>query len=628
MANTATSRELTRILTILIVVVVIAALYLAKIVLLPLALAILLAFLLSPLVSLLEKTKLPRMLAILLVLAAVFFLIALAAWSAGAQLVQIANELPHYRSNITAKVAEFHHTKDTGVSRAIDQVTRLGEEVGISPRDNRWVRPGSSPDRPLAVQEVASPTEGTLITLHGIAHRAIEALLVVVFAFFMLLEREDLRNRLIRLTGRGDLHRKTLALDEAYRRVSRYFMLLLTVNISYGAIVFLALYLIGLPHALLFGALTALLRFVPYIGAPIAALLPILLALAVFRGWQQGLEILGVFLFVEIMVANYVEPRLYGKHTGVSPLAILVAAVFWALIWGPVGLLLSVPLTVCMVVMGSHVPSLEFLNVLLGGEPVVLASAHYYQRLRAGDARGASEVLDVYLTDKPLEDMYDSVLIPALALAEQDRYDGKIDIATAGFIYRVTHEMVEEFGSREQRRRTASTSFRLIPPELETAKSSSGLDSSMEAPLDAQEILCIPARDEADEIAAAMLAQLLTYAGHRARFVSTQRVEAVVKEITDAVPDTIVLSALSPFAVADTRKMYKTLRSRRPHGRMLLGLWNCPEDEQRAAQEISQGEQERIYITLSGAAAEAGRISNSLRLAARENEPGLFLTQA
>ncbi len=451
-------------MTLAIAVVAVAVLYLAKVVVLPLALAILFAFLVAPIVKWLERIKVPRTPAIVLVILTVVVLVCAIGWGVATQLLQITNHLPAYRANITAKIAEFHNPKGTSFSHAAAEVERLGREVGLSHPSSSGAKPfSSSAERPVLVKEVSSPEGSTLSNLHGILRVLVETLLVVVFTFFLLLQREDLRNRLIRLTGRGELNLKTQAMDEASNRISRYFILLLTVNVSYGIVIFIALHFIGLPHAWLFGALTTLLRFIPYIGAPIAGLLPITLSLAVFPGWEQALIIFGIFLCVEIVTANYIEPRLYGGHTGVSPLAILVAAVFWTLIWGPIGLILSVPLTVCVVVVGGHVPTLKFLTVLLGDQPAMQPSAQYYQRLLADDEREASHVLDAYLKEKPLTELYDSVLIPALSLAEEDRHQNDLDEATASFIHQTTKELVEELGFRPDNRGRESPVLTEIP---------------------------------------------------------------------------------------------------------------------------------------------------------------------
>ncbi len=592
----------------LVTVVVIAALYLAKIVLLPLALAMLFTFLLAPVVTWLERIRIPRVLAILLVILAFGTAVGMVGWTVAGQLIEVTNHLPDYRENIANKIAVFHKTRDTRLTRAQHEVQHLGEQLGIAqPEGNaadahrRYERElGTSPQHPLNVREVGK-SPSPLDSLPGIFHPMAALLLVIVFTFFMLLQREDLRNRLIRLTGRGHLNLMTQAMDEAGNRVSRYFQLQLLVNICYGSIIFTGLHFIGLPHAMLWGALAGLLRFIPYIGAPIAALLPTLLSMAVFNGWEHTLIIMAMFFCVEVTTANFLEPHLYGKHTGLSSLAILVAAVFWTLIWGPIGLILSVPLTVCLVVVGAHVPNLEFLKVLLGDEPVMRPEAHYYQRLLANDEREASDVLEGYLKEKSLADLYDSVLIPALNLSEQDRHRNALDEATATFINQTTRELVEELGLRSEEHPTATA-----PTEIaQEGEQVSAGDRAPASSIHAMNIVCVPVRDGADEITTVMLAQLLERAGHFAQALSLGSVEEILAEIARAKPELVYLSALPPYAIAYSRGVYKKLHSQQPALKIVIGLWGYGGDALKAAKEISGGQQETLCTTLAQAVAQA-----------------------
>ncbi len=284
------------------------------------------------------------------------------------------------------------------------------------------------------LRDVVGPLTGILET----------AFIVVIFALFILLKREDLRNRLLRLAGSGQLNVMTQALDEASQRLGRYLLLQFLVNAGYGLLFGLGVYAIGIPHALLWGVVGGLLRFVPYVGTPIAALFPMTLALAVFPGWSQvGLTFL-LYLFLELIIANLIEPWLYGAHTGVSSLAILVAAVFWVMLWGPVGLILSTPLTVCLILMGRYVPQLDFLEILLGDEPVLSPHAHFYQRLLALDDDEARDIASRHLKENPIANLYDSVLIPALGLAERDRHMNVLDETRRKFIHQSTRELIEE----------------------------------------------------------------------------------------------------------------------------------------------------------------------------------------
>ena len=591
----------------LVTIVVIAALYLAKIVLLPLALAMLFTFLLAPVVNRLERIRIPRVLAILLVILAFGTGVGVVGWTVAGQLIEVTNHLPDYRWNIANKIAVFHKTRDTKLTRAQHEVQHLGEQLGIAQPDGnaadahrRYERElGTSPQHPLNVREVGK-SSSPLDSLPGIFHPMAALLLVIVFTFFMLLQREDLRNRLIRLTGRGHLNLMTQAMDEAGNRVSRYFQLQLLVNICYGSIIFTGLHFIGLPHAILWGALAGLLRFIPYIGAPIAALLPTLLSMAVFNGWEHTLIIMALFFCVEVTTANFLEPHLYGKHTGLSSLAILVAAVFWTLIWGPIGLILSVPLTVCLVVVGAHVPNLEFLKVLLGDQPVMRPEAHYYQRLLANDEREASEVLEGYLKEKSLADLYDSVVLPALSLSEQDRHRNALDEATATFINQTTRELVEELGLRSEEHPAAIASDETTQePEQVSA------DDQAPAAIDAMNIVCVPVRDDADEIAAVMLAQLLERAGHFAQALSLGSMEEILAEIARVKPGLVYLSALPPYAIAYSRGVYKKLRGQQPALKIVIGLWGYGGDALKAVREISGGQQDTLCITLAQAVAQA-----------------------
>lgn len=596
MTGSSPMRTLSRVSVVVVAVVAVAVLYFAKVVFLPLGFAILFAFLLAPLVSLLERIRLPRILAVITVILGFVIILGAIGWAVTLQLVDVAAELPTYRTNIADKMAAINRPGDTVFSRAGKEITRLDEQLGLADSSARTElsagrgRPlGSSPERPLHVEEVSRST-GRLDQLGGFVEPLVTAFLTVVFTFFVLLQREDLRNRLIRLTGHDHLNLMTQAMNDASQRISRYFSLQLMVNCSYGLVILLALHLVGLPHALLFGTLAALFRFVPYIGAPVAALLPAVLSLAVFHGWTKTLAILGIFFCLEVVTANFAEPRLYGKHTGLSSLAILIAATFWTLIWGPVGLILSVPLTVCLVVLGRHVPDLEFLMVMLGDQPPIPPAACFYQRLLARDDREAGQVLDSYIKDKTLEDLYDSVVIPALNMSERDRHQKDLDEETVEFIHQTTTELIEDFGLKEVTAPDEEAVDRPQPAE------------AINVP--AVKVLCVPVRDEADRIAATMLAQLLDGAGFRALVAPVTPSDQLLATVFAEKPDVVFLSGLPPFATARSRRIYRALRMRVPRLRIMIGLWNYLEDGPGTAQEISRGEEDHLSTTLAQAVAE------------------------
>jgi predicted PurR-regulated permease PerM len=593
MIRSNSSRALSQLLAVLVTVVLITVLYLAKTVILPLALAMLLTFVLAPVVTCLERIRLPRGVAIPVVLLAAGAILGSISWTVFVQLVEVTNALPSYTTNIQDKIQSFQQSKTGGFTRAQKELDNLSQQISdlslgftSDQRHGAAVQLGS-PTKPVSVREVGG-SQGRLDALSGVLGVIVSVILIVVFTFFMLLKREDLRNRLIRLTGHGHLQLMTQAMDDTSRRISRYLSLQSLVNTGYGLIVFIALHFIGLPHALLFGALAGLLRFIPYIGAPIGALLPTALSLAVFNGWTNTLLIMAIFFCLELVTANFLEPHVYGKHTGLSSLAILVAAIFWALIWGPIGLILSVPLTVCLVVLGAHVPSLQFLTVLLGDQPVMQPGAHYYQRLLANDQREASQVLESHLKDTSLEDLYDTVLIPALNLAEQDRHRNALDDSTVDFITQTTKDLVEEFSLREEDPRTLGI-VEVVP----------------------KKIACLPVRDDADEIVGVMLAQLLDRAGYTAIAIPIGSVSGMLAEAANAEPEIVCLSALPPYAISHARGIYRRLRMQQPKLQIIIGLWNYSEDPVKAATEISGGEQKLVCTTLAQTILQASLASGA-----------------
>jgi predicted PurR-regulated permease PerM len=580
MIRSNSSRVLSQLLAVVVTVVLITVLYLAKTVVLPLALAMLLTFVLAPLITGLERIRIPRIVAIPVVLLAAGLVLGSAGWTVFMQLVEVTEALPSYTTNIQDKIQSFQQSKTTNFTRAHREVDNLSKQISdlslVFTGDQGHAAPDlGSPSRPVSVREVGG-SQGRLDALSGVLGVTVSVVLVIVFTFFMLLKREDLRNRLIRLSGQGHLQLMTQAMDDTSRRVSRYLSLQSLVNTGFGLIVFVALHFIELPHALLWGVLAGLLRFIPYIGAPIGALLPTALSVAVFNGWTKTLLIMAIFFCLELVTANVLEPLVYGKHTGLSSLAILVAAIFWALIWGPIGLILSVPLTVCLVVVGAYVPSLQFLAVLLGDQPVMKPGAHYYQRLLANDQREASQVLEAHLKASSLEDLYDTVLIPALNLAEQDRHRNALDDSTVDFITQTTKDLVEEFSLREDDPRGVRI-----------------------AGIVSKKIACLPVRDDADEIVGIMLAQLLDRAGYATVAIPIGSVDRMLAETINAEPEVVCLSALPPYAISHARGIYRRLRMQKPKIKIIVGLWNYPEDPVKAASEISGGEQKLVCTTLA-----------------------------
>jgi predicted PurR-regulated permease PerM len=564
------------------IAVVVAALFLAKGVLVPLTLAVLLSFMLSPVCDWLERLRLRRIPSVLLTAFLGFSLLGVVAWMAVVQMTALAPKMPEYQANLQAKL----HAVNNYFITELSKVTRTTEDIGQNlPQAEQAQAPDGTDERPYSVHVLSLPmsplqllggTFGTLV--EGLGSAGIVILLVV----FFLVRREDLRDRFIRLVGKSQVTLTTNMLGDAAKRVSRFLSMLFLVNLTFGIAVGIGLYLIGVPNAILWGILAATLRFVPYIGTWIAAAAPICLAMAISTDWLAPILTLGLFVVLELFCANVLEPWLYGKGTGVSAVAVLVAAVFWTWLWGIVGLLLATPLTVCLLVIGKHVPQLSFLDILLGNEPVFEPKRRVYQRLLAGDQEEAAELVDDEVENRPLVEVYDTLLVPALALAETDRRRGELDEDRFKFILQSLKEMIHERGEGLQEAQAKEV--------IE--------DGNSPRPC----ILCLPARDEADEIAAMMLAQLL---GTGECLVQSVSFTAAASDLIDFVerrkPDVVCISATPPAAVMHARHLCKHVRGRFPKVPVVVGLWNTQGDLSKVKTRIGGGATTHVVTTLAEA---------------------------
>lgn len=541
-------------LSLLTLALITAALYFAREVLIPLALALLVSFILTPLVLRLQKMRLGRVPAVLIVVALVVALVAGLGWAMGRQLVDLAETLPKYEQNIRGKIASLRQGGSGALDKAKSTVEHLQQDLGVAPR----VPPPAPPPRlggksratpttaapvPVTVLEPPeSPIEVLRTTLFPLLGPLGTAGLVIVFVIFMLIQREDLRDRLLRLIGQGRLNTSTQALDEAAQRVSRYLLMQSLVNGGTGLAVGIGLYFIGVPNAILWGLLAAVLRFIPYAGPWIAASLPILISLAVFPGWEKPLLTVGLFLLIELVSNNVVEPLLYGSETGVSTIGILVAAVFWTWLWGPVGLLLATPLTVCMVVIGRYVPQFQFINVLLGDEPPLPLEAQVYHRLLAMDPIAVGAVMESSIKEKTVAEFYDAVLIPALILAERDRHRGELSPEREEFIDTTVRDWIEDLASK-------------------TIEDGS-LGEETAAGVQAGRLVCVPAHDAADELAGHMFAQLAVRGETPAVFEHDLPRGEVLRRLAEMGVEQVFISSLAPFAYTQAREVCRdsTLR--------------------------------------------------------------------
>jgi predicted PurR-regulated permease PerM len=570
-------------------VVTIAALYFGREVFIPMALALLLSFALGPPVLLLRNWHVNRVLAVIAVVVLAFAVILGAGAVIGSQLAQLAENLPEYHTNITEKI---HSLRDTTTSSGVvgrvtamlsdlgNEITKPREKVGRPTTNGPAVlAPGIQQQKPVPVEiRTSDPTPLQLVLqLAGpLLQPLATAGIVVVFVIFFLLQRQDLRDRFIRLAGARDLRRTTQALNDAARRLSRYLLIQTGINASLGVLVGTGLWFIGVPNPVLWGILTMLLRFVPYIGPVIAAAFPAALAVAVDPGWSMLFWVVGLFVVAEGITGQVIEPWLYGRSTGLSGVAVVVAAAFWTLLWGPVGLLLSTPLTMCLVVLGRHVEHLQFLEVLLGDQPVLAPEESFYQRMLADDPDEAAHQAEAFLKDKPLSVYYDEVVIKGLALAQLDVNRGALD-----HIHRVRIKEAVEWVIDDLSDHGDATAPTLEEGEPELASQPTILSPEELAPgWQGTAVLCVAGRGSLDEASAAMLAQLLEKRGIGARVVPFEEVSVANLFRLDVTGVQMAcLCYLEPGSFTNARYLVRRLRRRLPQAKIIDGFWTLTAQE-------------------------------------------------
>ena len=606
---------------VVLVFAIVAALYFARDILIPLAFALTLTFLLTPAVTFLEKLRLGRVLPVILAVLVSMTVAGWITWIIANQLVDVASQLPTYRQNIHAKIEVLRNRGKGALGRAADSAKDIGQELSrpdapaIAPtppvRNQRERNASKAPPTPVPVQIVQTRTNG-LADLPDLLKPFLAPLgragMVLIFAIFMLIKREDLRNRLLRLVGLGQMNMMTQALDDAAHRVSRYLMMQFLVDAGFGTLFGIGLYFIGVPNPVLWGVLAGILRIVPYVGTLVAAAMPVILSLAVFDGWLPPLLVFSLFAGLELIISNFVEPMLYGAHTGISSLALLVTAVFWTVLWGPAGLILSTPLTVCVVALGRYFPQLSFLHILLGDDEALEAEAQLYQRLLAMDQSEARTIVESFLKGRPLIELYDSVLIPALSLAEQDRHNGTLDTTHEDFLFLSINEMMAEFSEYHPV---------LGSPEKEDDDRGPGPTGDFNS-----RILCLPALDQADEITAAMLAQLLEQRGYVALSFphGTSPIEMVAL-LNPGQHDVICISALPPYAFAPARMICKQIRGRFPGITVVACVWGFTGDTEKAKARFERNQPDRLVASLARALEQIEELVTLQRSGCAELQP-------
>ena len=569
----------TWIVTLASVAIVVAALYLAKGVLLPVIMAVMFTFMLSPACDWLERRRVGRAPAVLIAVILTFAVLGLIVGIAVSQMADLAPKLTEYQENIEAKFKSLNDLASGTIGRLTRTTKKLGatlEETTVAvevteSRDHPYdVRVISTPPTPL---ELFGGMFGTV--LEGLASAGIVMLLVLFFLF----RREDMRDRFIRLVGQGQVTGTTQALSDATTRVARYLLAQFLVNVMFGVAVTVGLYFIGIPNAVLWGIVTALLKFIPYIGVWIAAMFPVLLSMAISTSWSQPILALTVFAVLEFIVGNFLEPWLFGKHTGVSPVAILVAAVFWSWLWGGVGLLLATPLTVCLLVLGKHVPQLQFLYILLGDEPVFDLKTRIYQRLLAGDQEEVTDLIEQARKERALVDIYDSILIPVLYHSERDRVHDEIDQDRLEFILSSVRDLVDDLGESER-----ESLLQAAPAEVSLVEGDSVVPLlPMSQP---PRVLCVAASSAADEIVSTMLAQLAEFAGCEVRSISMKSAADRTAATDGGDVELVYISAMPPGAIFHARFIRRRLRGRFAKAQVIVGVWGFQGELSQAAVRI------------------------------------------
>lgn len=600
--------SLSSLLTLAVCVVVVAALYLGRDVLVPITLAVLLTFVLAPLVRLLRWLRLGRVPAVLVAILVALSVLSSIGGVIGTQIAGLAGDLPRYETTIRAKIDTVREMTIGRITTLVDRFEQMRPAPPIAetpqglqpppPQPQATPAPGDDGRQPAAperrrgtgergedeevgsstfalLQRYASPVLSPLATLG----------LVLVFATFILLQKEDLRDRFIRLFGSRDLHRTTVALNDAANRLSRYFLMQLALNTVFGLLVTLGLYVIGLPSPVLWGIVAGLCRFVPYVGAWVAALLPMAVAAAVDPGWSMVLWTGALFAVTEPVMGQAVEPVAYGHSTGLSPVSVLIATVFWTWLWGPIGLLLATPLTLCLVVLGRHVDRLEFLDVLLGDRPALTSTETFYQRMLAGDPDEVQDQAETLLKTRALSSYYDEVALRGLALAAGDASRGVLGPQRLARIRDAVREVVEELDEYDDRRPvpTPRKNDGPIADDRADAEPASEPPGRIAPPIERRTgawrhsvpVLCIAGASALDEAATAMLKQLLAKHGIGAREVASDRLSRVHVATFD--PDEVAMVCISLIEptgnLSRVRYLVRRLRRQLPDAKILVGLW-------------------------------------------------------
>jgi predicted PurR-regulated permease PerM len=603
-------------------VTAVAALYFAKAILLPLALSILLCFLLAPLCDRLERWRVPRLAAVIVVVAMSVAVLGGLGYIVTNQLVDLGLQLPVHKENLIKKIQSIRPSDSfSEVSQTISELRKelvqgdKGKKSAADANGKTATDAAKSADvtqAPLPPPAIRRPFETSYETffkqvqnwLGSLVAPIATAGIVIVLVFFMLLDRESQRTRLVQLFGRSHMHTTTEAIHDVSMRVGRYLRMLFVVNATYGMAVALGLGFIGVPGALMWGVLAFALRFLPYLGPWIAAVLPIMVSIATADGWTQPMLVVGWYVIVELISNNVIEPWLYGSSVGISTVGVIVTAILWTWLWGPIGLILAMPMTVCLIVSARYVPQLRFITILLADQPPLSPPERVYQRLLAYDYHEPLKLAKKHIKESSLASFYDDVLVPALRMAEQDRHEDVLSTEQATFVMEAADDLVEELG--EAKLSADGADKAVVPAKAPVTVGSSAAGNS--AP--AARILCVPLRDEADEAASRMLAQLLAAEGFDVDTEDTKSLTSeVVNRVADMDSEVVVISIVPPIGPRESRLLWKRLRSRFPDLPIIVGYWTgssrkdeLPSPEDGSASKVATTLSEAVTLVRSVAA--------------------------
>lgn len=555
----------------------VAMLYFASGVFVPVALSVLLSFVLSPLILVLRRIRVPRTLSVAVVVVAAFLGIITVGTVVTLQVADLASELPRYQQTIRDKIRTLKGA--TEGSGTFDRLSQMLQELGTEFETAAGPRPENAP-MPVEIHEPAQgPLSMAQTILEPLVHPLGTIFIVFIFTVFILLQREDLRNRFIRLAGAHDIQRTTAALDDAAARLSRFFLTQVALNAGFGTVIGIGLWIIGVPSPALWGLLAAVLRFVPYVGAIIAALLPLIFAVAVDPGWSIVLSTALLFLIVEPLVGHILEPLLYGRSTGLSPVAVVAAATFWTWLWGPIGLVLATPLTLCLVVLGRHVDQLDFLDVMLGDRPALSGPELFYQRMLASDPVEATAKAEEFLKEGTLMAYMDEVALPGLRLAHRDAERGALEEERMERLESSVSELLENLSYYDD------------PPASETddPEAEATLEDAAKTPAaypvidpdrlplrwrEGVPVLCVAVRSTLDFAAAEITAHMLRRHGVESRSAMAEDIPPAGEGPSPAAPcSVVILSSLEARSLALLRYSVRRIRRRLPHARIILAAW-------------------------------------------------------